>query len=58
MLEVRVGENELFDSVFRRFKKKCVEVGVLVEFRKREYYESLSVRRKKKLEAVCRRKCR
>lgn len=47
MSEVRVGENESLDSALRRFKKKCAEAGVLAELRKREHYESPSVRRKR-----------
>ncbi|ABP67418.1 small subunit ribosomal protein S21 [Caldicellulosiruptor bescii] len=58
MSEVRVGENESLDSALRRFKKKCAEAGVLAELRKREHYESPSVRRKKKSEAARRRKRR
>ncbi|WAM32910.1 30S ribosomal protein S21 [Caldicellulosiruptor morganii] len=58
MSEVRVGENESLDSALRRFKKKLAEAGVLAELRKREHYESPSVRRKKKSEAARRRKRR
>lgn len=58
MSEVRVGENESLDSALRRFKKKCAEAGVLAELRKREHYESPSVRRKKKSEAARKRKRR
>jgi len=58
MSEVKVGENESLDSALRRFKKKCAEAGVLAEIRKREHYESPSVRRKKKSEAARKRKRR
>ncbi|MEZ0536136.1 30S ribosomal protein S21 [Caldicellulosiruptoraceae bacterium PP1] len=58
MSEVKVGENESLDSALRRFKKKCAEAGVLAEIRKREHYESPSVRRKKKSEAARKRKHR
>lgn len=56
MPEVHVGKNESLDSALRRFKKECQKAGVLAELRKREHYESPSVRRKKKSEAARRRK--
>ena len=48
MSEIRVGESE--------FKKKCARAGVLAEVRKREHYESPSVKRRKKSEAARKRK--
>ncbi|SHE30539.1 small subunit ribosomal protein S21 [Caldanaerobius fijiensis DSM 17918] len=56
MPEIRVGENESLDSALRRFKRECAMSGILSEIRKREHYESPSVRRKKKSEAARRRK--
>ncbi|KRQ86655.1 30S ribosomal protein S21 [Caloramator mitchellensis] len=56
MSEIRVGENESLESALRRFKKKCAAAGVLAEVRKREHYESPSVRRKKKAQAARKRK--
>ncbi|MGB9867854.1 MAG: 30S ribosomal protein S21 [Bacillota bacterium] len=56
MPEVHVGKNESLDSALKRFKKECQKAGVLAELRKREHYESPSVRRKKKSEAARRRK--
>lgn len=58
MPEVRVGENESLDSALRRFKRECAMAGILSEMRKREHYESPSVRRKKKSEAARKRKHR
>ncbi|MCM8899832.1 MAG: small subunit ribosomal protein [Clostridiales bacterium] len=55
-VEVRVGENESFESALRRFKRQCARAGVLAELRKREHYEKPSVRRKKKSEAARRKK--
>nr|WP_284700573.1 30S ribosomal protein S21 [Thermoanaerobacterium sp. R66] len=54
--EVRVGENESLDNALRRFKRQCSRSGVLSELRKREHYESPSVKRKKKSEAARKRK--
>ncbi len=56
MSEIRVGENESLESALRRFKKKCARAGVLAEVRKREHYESPSVKRRKKAEAARKRK--
>lgn len=56
MSEIKVGENESLESALRRFKKKCARAGVLAEVRKREHYESPSVKRRKKSEAARKRK--
>ena len=50
--EVRVKENESLDSALRRFKRSCAKSGVMSELRKREHYESPSVKRRKKSEAA------
>ncbi len=52
MSEVRVKENESIDSALKRFKRNCAKAGVLSELRKREHYESPSVKRRKKSEAA------
>jgi len=52
MSEVRVKENESLDSALKRFKRNCAKAGVLSELRKREHYESPSVKRRKKSEAA------
>lgn len=49
---VRVGENENIDSALRRFKRKCSRDGIIGDLRKKEFYESPSVKRKKKAEAA------
>ena len=48
MAEIRVGENETFESALRRFNKKIQQSGILAEARRREHYEKLSVKRKRK----------
>jgi len=50
--EVRVKENESLDSALKRFKRSCAKAGVLADLRKREYYLSPSVKRRKKSEAA------
>ncbi len=52
MSTVRVGENENLDSALRRFKRKCARDGIIGDMRKKEFYESPSVKRKKKSEAA------
>lgn len=52
MSEVRIKDNESLDSALKRFKRSCAKAGVLSELRKREHYESPSVKRRKKSEAA------
>ena len=52
MSEVHVKENESLDSALRRFKRSCAKAGIVAEGRKREHYESPSVKRRKKSEAA------
>ena len=56
MAEVRVGENETFESALRRFNKKIQQSGILAEARRREHYEKPSVKRKKKAIAARKRR--
>lgn len=46
---IKVKENESFENALRRFKKQCEKAGILSEVKKREYYETPSMRRKKKM---------
>lgn len=54
----RIRENESLEDALRRFKRNVSRSGTLSEYRKREYYEKPSVRRKKKSEAARARKYR
>ncbi|MDI6601699.1 MAG: 30S ribosomal protein S21 [Thermoanaerobacteraceae bacterium] len=54
--EIKISENESLDNALKRFKRECARSGVLAELRKREHYESPSVKRKKKSEAARKRK--
>lgn len=55
MVGIRVRENESIEEAIRRFKRECERNGILQEIKRREFYESPSVRRKKKM-AEARRK--
>ncbi len=52
----RVRKNESLEDALRRFKKGVSKSGTLSEYRKREFYEKPSVRRKKKSEAARKRR--
>ncbi len=52
----RVKKNESIEDALRRFRRSVSKNGTLSEYRKREYYEKPSVRRKKKSEAARKRK--
>ena len=52
MSKVDVKDNESLDSALKRFKRNCAKSGVLSDLRKKEYYQSPSVKRRKKSEAA------
>ena len=52
MSEVHIKDNESLDSALKRFKRNCAKAGVLSDLRKKEYYQSPSVKRRKKSEAA------
>lgn len=47
MSEIYVKENESLDNALKRFKRSCAKAGVLADLRKKEYYQSPSVKRRK-----------
>ena len=49
---IKVKDNEPFEIAMKRFKKQCEKAGVLTELRRREFYDTPSVRRKKKAAAA------
>jgi len=53
--EVKIGENDSFETALKRFNRKIQQDGILAEARRREHYEKPSVKRKRK-EAARRRK--
>lgn len=48
----KIRKNESLEDALRRFKRDVSKSGTMSEYRKREYYEKPSVRRKKKSEAA------
>lgn len=51
-----IRKNESLDDALRRFKRTVSKAGTLQEYRKREFYEKPSVKRKLKSEAARKRK--
>lgn len=51
--EKKPGES--IDSVLRKFKKKVKDEGLMIELKKREYYEKPSEAKKKRIRAAKRR---
>ena len=56
MSKTVVRKNESLDDALRRFKRSVSRNGTLREYRKREFYEKPSVKRKLKSEAARKRK--
>ena len=52
MPEIHVKENESLDNALKRFKRSCQKDGVMNDLRRKEYYQSPSVKRRKKSEAA------
>ena len=52
MSESQGPEGESLDNALKRVTRSCAKSGVLAEVRKRECYESPSVKRRKKSEAA------
>ena len=48
MANVIASNNENFEGLLRRFNKKVQQEDILSEVRRREHYEKLSVKRKRK----------
>jgi len=48
----RIRDNESLEDALRRFRRNVSRSGTLSEYRKREFYEKPSVRRKMKSEAA------
>jgi small subunit ribosomal protein S21 len=55
---VVLGEGEGFESMLKRFNKKVQQEGILSEARRREHFESPSMKRKKKAAAKRRKSAR
>jgi len=48
MPHVTVRDNESIDEALRRFKRECEKDGLMAELKKRDHYETPTVRRKRK----------
>jgi small subunit ribosomal protein S21 len=55
VVSVKVRDGESIEEALRRFKRECERNGIMQEIKRREHFESPSVRRKRK-EAESRRK--
>lgn len=58
LARVLLSEGETFESMLKRFNKKVQQDGILSEFRRREHFESPTVRRKRKAAAKRRKSAR
>ena len=58
MARVTLSEGESFESMLKRFNKRVQQDGILSEFRRRERFESPTVRRKRKAAAKRRKSLR
>jgi small subunit ribosomal protein S21 len=58
MVDVIVGDHETFDAALKRFTKRVQQDGILSEYRRREHFESPSVRRRRKAAARARKLAR
>ncbi|MHB8596573.1 MAG: 30S ribosomal protein S21 [Ktedonobacteraceae bacterium] len=58
MSEVKIGENESFETALKRFNRKIQQDGILAEARRREHYEKPSIKRKRKAAARLRKAVR
>jgi small subunit ribosomal protein S21 len=48
MVGIKLRDNESIEEALRRFKRECDRNGLMQEIKRREYYESPSVKRKRK----------
>jgi small subunit ribosomal protein S21 len=51
MSEIKISDTDNFEVALKRFGRKVQQDGILAEARRRQYYESPGVRRKKKAAA-------
>ena len=58
MARVSLSEGESFESMLKRFNKRVQQDGILSEYRRREHFESPTVRRKRKAAAKRRKSLR
>ncbi|MBN2378303.1 30S ribosomal protein S21 [candidate division WOR-3 bacterium] len=49
MAGIEVREGESFESFMRRFRRACEKAGVLRDFKRHEFYEKPSEKRKRRM---------
>lgn len=58
MTGIVVREGEPYESFIRRFRKACERAGILKDYKRREYYEKPSERRRRQFLEVRRKEFR
>jgi small subunit ribosomal protein S21 len=48
MVTVKVREGESIEEALRRFKRECERNGIMQEIKRREFFESPSMKKKRK----------
>jgi small subunit ribosomal protein S21 len=48
LTEVKVEGSESLESALKRFNRKVQQAGILSDYRRREYFEKPSIKRKRK----------
>jgi len=49
LVSIRVRDGESIEEALRRFKRECERNGIMQEIKRREHYESPSMKKKRKL---------
>ncbi|NLI98855.1 30S ribosomal protein S21 [bacterium] len=49
MATINVREGESYESFMRRFRRACEKAGILRDYKRHEFYEKPSEKRKRKL---------
>ena len=55
-VEVTLNENDRLDFVLKKFRRQITKAGLFQDLKKKRFYESPSVRRRRKDKAAARRK--
>ena len=56
MIGVTLKEGEAIESALRRLKRECINAGVQSEYKRNEFYEKPSERKKRKRESAIRKR--
>ncbi|MFQ5602790.1 MAG: 30S ribosomal protein S21 [bacterium] len=52
MPSIKIREGEKFESALKRFTKACVNAGIFSDYKKHQFFEKPSERRKNKIAAA------